>query len=436
MPFAWCARRRFPVLRLSSRGCRTVEHCCFVSSFVAFVLLVPAVTSSSAVACQGSENALAAQGASDAAWAAAIEQIRSVAPEGGNHDAAMRGLESLRAAGAVALLPVLRGMDGASPRAKNWLRALAAELADQAPLPRDDLERFFDDLSQDPDARYLVFRWLTDADLQHRDAVLAERTQDPSLPLRYLANRLALQRAAVLGAEATDERIASYRRILNEARNPDQLRQASEGLQGLGVQVDLASELKMLTRWYAIAPFDNTGGEGFDRPQGPELLLKPPREPNPEQPNPEQLEIDFAQPWMGKMGEVRWQVVATDDAMGSLDLNPTFENAKEAVAYLFCRFHAPQAGEAQARIGSSNANKVWVNGQLVTANEVYHAGSMVDQYQGTCQLRSGENWVLLKICQNNQTESWAQDWQVQFRITDATGKGIDLERVVPAGGAP
>lgn len=431
MPFAWCARRRFPVLRRASRGCRTVLRTCLLSSFVAFVLLLPGATSSSAVACQDSDSAVGVQGASEAAWAAAIEQIRSVSPEGGNHAAAMQGLESLRAAGAVALLPVLKGMDGASPRAKNWLRGLAAELADQAPLPRDDLEQFFADLSQDPDARYLVFRWLTDADPQHREEVLAERTQDPSLPLRYLANRLALQRAAALGAEATDERIASYRRILNEARNPDQLRQAAEGLKGLGVQVDLASELKMLTRWYAIAPFDNTGGEGFDRPQGPELLLKSPHEPG-----AEQLEIDFAQPLMGKSGEVRWQVVTTDDAMGSLDLNPTFENAKEAVAYLYCRFHAAQAGQAQARIGSSNANKVWVNGQLVTANEVYHAGSMVDQYQGTCELRSGENWVLLKICQNNQTESWAQDWQVQFRITDATGKGIDLERVVPAGGAP
>jgi hypothetical protein len=39
-------------------------------------------------------------------------------------------------------------------------------------------------------------------------------------------------------------------------------------------------------------------------------------------------------------------------------------------------------------------------------------------------LKKGTNRILLKICQNEQEESWAQDWKFQFRITDTSGKGL------------
>jgi len=39
---------------------------------------------------------------------------------------------------------------------------------------------------------------------------------------------------------------------------------------------------------------------------------------------------------------------------------------------------------------------------------------------------------LVKVCQNNQAESWAQDFQFQFRITDSMGKPIPCEINAPA----
>jgi hypothetical protein len=39
-------------------------------------------------------------------------------------------------------------------------------------------------------------------------------------------------------------------------------------------------------------------------------------------------------------------------------------------------------------------------------------------------LRKGSNSILLKILQNEQTQSWAQDYSVQFRITDGSGKAL------------
>ena len=36
----------------------------------------------------------------------------------------------------------------------------------------------------------------------------------------------------------------------------------------------------------------------------------------------------------------------------------------------------------------------------------------------------GTNVILLKICQNEQTESWAQDWEFQLRVCDGLGTAV------------
>lgn len=58
------------------------------------------------------------------------------------------------------------------------------------------------------------------------------------------------------------------------------------------------------------------------------------------------------------------------------------------------------------------------------ANEVYHSGSSLDQYVASGKLKRGRNVILLKICQNEQTENWAQDWEFQLRICDAVGTAV------------
>jgi len=42
---------------------------------------------------------------------------------------------------------------------------------------------------------------------------------------------------------------------------------------------------------------------------------------------------------------------------------------------------------------------------------------------------------LIKVCQNNQTDSWAQTWSFQARVCDATGGALPgLTQVVRRGG--
>ena len=48
----------------------------------------------------------------------------------------------------------------------------------------------------------------------------------------------------------------------------------------------------------------------------------------------------------------------------------------------------------------------------------------IDQYIATGALNEGKNTILLKICQNEQTEAWAQNWQFQLRVCDAVGTAI------------
>lgn len=373
---------------------------------------------------QGNDDHLVAvrERTNDQSLSEAISAVKQVGPVGLGHRAAQDALQTIRDSGAVGTLAVLEAMRGASPVAKNWLRVAAADLADDAPLPREQLTDFFADLEQDPDARYLVFRWLTADDVELRDSILDKSTNDPSLPLRFLANKKLIEMAEDKAAAAPQEAVAMYERALQDARNPEQLQKVADALGKLGRPVDLADELGMFQRWLVIGPFDSTGGAGFDTIHTVEqdLLASNAASNNHKKAEP------------GKKDSVTWQNAVTTDALGSLDLNPIFANEKDAAVYAFCRFTTDSQGTFEGRLGSINANKLWINGELVTANEVYHAGSRIDQYIGSCQVKAGENWVLVKICQNNQTESWAQDWQFQFRITDAMGKPVNCRITLPA----
>jgi len=55
---------------------------------------------------------------------------------------------------------------------------------------------------------------------------------------------------------------------------------------------------------------------------------------------------------------------------------------------------------------------------------VYHGGSQLDQYVCSAQLKPGPNVILVKVCQNEQTQSWAKKWSVQLRLCDERGTAV------------
>jgi hypothetical protein len=97
---------------------------------------------------------------------------------------------------------------------------------------------------------------------------------------------------------------------------------------------------------------------------------------------------------------------------------------KGAITYAFAEFISAEDRPVDLRLGCINANKVWLNGELLTANHVYHSNTSVDQYIAKGKLKKGRNTILLKICQNEQTEVWAQDWKFQLRVCDQIGTAV------------
>ncbi|MEM8910880.1 MAG: hypothetical protein AAGC97_03860 [Planctomycetota bacterium] len=334
------------------------------------------------------------------------------------------------------LMSTLVAMKDSNARGKNWLVMAAStirgRIQDRDSL-NESLQAFFDDRQHDPDARYFTYRQLVElnaADGEYLDRLLAGSVDDPSLPLRFLAIRKSLDDAETI--ENDDAAVVTQlEAILPLARHPDHLGEITKRLEELDVQVDLAEQLAMIRSWWTVAPFDNTGGGGFEVRYPVETdYVNNPLDPV----SPDRVVSGADDP-------LAWIQSSTDDAAGMLDLNPIYDNGKDVVAYAFCLINltaedlsgvgSSQATAFEARLGCICANQVWVNGTQVMSNHVYHSGTSIDQYVAPCDLKPGLNSVLVKICQNAQTEPWAQDWQFQFRLTDSTGRGIPFEVVTP-----
>ena len=47
-----------------------------------------------------------------------------------------------------------------------------------------------------------------------------------------------------------------------------------------------------------------------------------------------------------------------------------------------------------------------------------------DQYLIEAKLKKGKNAILVKLCQNEQEQSWTKQWQFQLRVTDDSGTAL------------
>ncbi len=153
------------------------------------------------------------------------------------------------------------------------MRTIAADIADNGTFPRVNLLAFFADRTQDADARHAAYRMLIAADPSLKDELLDSANDDPSLPIRHAAIEKVLKAADE--AKQSDKKevaLALYRKVIDNGRNPDQLQAATKALDSLGQSVDLAKELGLVRRWWAIGTYDNTGSEHFDTVYEPEAV--------------------------------------------------------------------------------------------------------------------------------------------------------------------
>jgi hypothetical protein len=335
--------------------------------------------------------------------------IRAVEVNGQGHPAAIAAWKELSQAPADQLPVVLAGMDGANKLAVNWLRAAADTIAQRQiragqKLPIEGLEAFIADHDHHPRARRTAYELILLVDQTAKQRIIPQLLNDPSLELRRDAVADLLQKAAAL--QAKDEASAAFRKALSSARDLDQIDLATDKLREAGETVDLPVHFGFLMKWDLVGPFDNSEKKGFDVAYPPEKA------------------VDLTASYDGKDGEVKWFQYATTNEYGVVDLNEVLDKHKGAIVYAHASYVADEARPIEIRLGCINGNKIWLNGKLLTQNHVYHASTSIDQYIAAGTLKAGVNHILIKVAQNEQTDSWAQRWQFQLRVCDQYGTAV------------
>jgi len=343
-------------------------------------------------------------------YSPAIAALRTITPgEDGNRQAVPL-VASLKQASGADLIPVLTAMKDATPVGRNYLAMVANSLYQKSGSAlNSQLDEFLESRINDGEARYMVLQWLTANDAKKRNQKLSSMTEDPSLELRFAAIELALVQAEEASAKET--KIAKLIPLFNSARQPTQVIAIAKKLSDLGHQVDMVKHFGFMNRWNLIGSFDNVGEAHFDTvyPVENDLVRN---------------KSDLSAIYEGKKDQARWIQHTTENQEGVVNLAELYNKDKGAIVYAFQTLEFEKPQDIELRLGTINANKVWWNGELVTSNEVYHASMEIDQYIAVTKAQPGINRLVLKLCQNEQTQGWAQDWKFQIRICETDGTAV------------
>ncbi|MCP4784908.1 MAG: hypothetical protein GY903_33255 [Fuerstiella sp.] len=338
----------------------------------------------------------------------AIRALQSVGEYSAGAAEARTALQTLKQGGATNLLPILKAFNGSSVLAANWLRSTFESIADAEQkagrgLPKGDLLAFVKDTSESPSARRLAFEWLLKRSPQLESELIPDMLLDPSPDFRRDAVRRLIDQAATAKADAAVE---LYTRAMTGAVHEDQVKTIAKALKDAGKDVNISRHFGFLTKWKIIGPFDNKDQKGFP-------IVYPP-----------ETKLDLTAEYDGQLGKVKWESITTDDDYGVLDIGKQIENYKGSLMYTTATWQSEKDQAVEIRLGTPNAWKLWVNGALMFEREEYHRGTRLDQYTVPVSLKAGQNTILVKICQNEQEQDWAQDYQLQLRICDRTGAAV------------
>ena len=345
----------------------------------------------------------------------AINTLRTVQPGSVDSAAARKAVQQLAAGGSKSLLPLLNGFLDASPLAVNWLRNAFEQIADAETkagrkLPQKELETFVTDQQQSPFARRLVYETLKRADVGIEDRLVPGMLQDASPEFRRDAVARLIKEAS--GIDDTSKSTPLYRQAFSGAVHEDQVKTIAEALRNNKEEVDIQRHFGFLPQWSIVGPFDNKEGKGFATAYGPELDVDAGKDP------------DLQAEYDGQLAKVKWQPIATTDDYGVVDIAKQIENYKGSLMYATTTWTSDNDQQVEIRLGTPNSWKLWVNGKLVFEREEYHRSSQLDQYRVPVTLKAGKNMLMFKVCQNEQTQDWAQRYQFQIRICNSTGSAI------------
>ncbi|MEX2214749.1 MAG: VCBS repeat-containing protein [Phycisphaeraceae bacterium] len=137
-----------------------------------------------------------------------------------------------------------------------------------------------------------------------------------------------------------------------------------------------------ISPWHVIGPFENAGGQGFDRVYPPEK------------------EINLKAQYDGKGGnKAAWKEARFADGQANSLMGVTAAN-DETCIYVYRELDFGAAVDLPVSLGSDDTLTVFLNGEKVHAENVARAVGP-DQAQITLKLKAGKNQLLMKICNGN-----------------------------------
>ena len=224
---------------------------------------------------------------------------------------------------------------------------------------------------------------------------------DPSPDLRRaaIAADLAILEKSAKPVQPELEKLLSY------ARDKDQVEAIAEKLKkDYKTTISLSEHFAFIAHWDIVGPFESVQGKALTLKHRPE----------------EKFVID--EKLKGKSdSEVKWKHFISRDKYAVVDFNKEIGKNYDAAAYGAAILLAEKSTPIEVRLGTPNALQVFLNGKMLFEREEYHHGVNMDYHIGKGTLNAGSNVLVVKICQNNQKEMWAQSWQFQARVCDATG---------------
>lgn len=174
-----------------------------------------------------------------------------------------------------------------------------------------------------------------------------------------------------------------------------------------GVTLDLPALFSPIPEWQIVGPFPSA--EPF---KGHGTAYPP------------ESGIDLAAAYDGVNGKIRWQLFVLPQGSLGVDLKPLFSPNEQIKAYAACWVDSPVEQQVQARFGSNDAGKLWINGVLVKDFD-HESWSMVDRDIIPVTLPKGRTPVLAKITNGIGA------WSLVLRFTDALGNPVPNLRYSP-----
>lgn len=350
----------------------------------------------------------------------AIQHLLATGPDAAGVEKARKAVDALVAAGPKALPSILAAVPDDVVKA-NWLRAAFDRIVDNAirekkTIPTDELIIFLNDKTKPGRSRRLALEAVEKVTPGTTAKVIDAGLGDPEFGADAVAARMGKAAAVEKAKPAAAAKL--YREAFDAARDFNQCLALAQRLKALDVVVDPLARLGVVRDWMVLGPFDDPDEKGYATAYPPEKA------------------IDLTATYAGKDGKVAWKSFTSEAPDGRIDLLKAIGPHDAAVAYAYTVVTCPKDQEVELRASGDDNLAVWVNGTKVIDHPKYRSHLRIDWHRAKAKLKTGENTVLVKVCQCPAPKEKAPGppakWEFHLRIVDPEGRGVSLPVAVPA----